>query len=124
MVAFWCYNLGVVGIDRWYDGLPTDVRAEVDAALELIQATTIEDAEDAEDLKPLRGRCGGLTEVKIEFVLNGQQYHLRILGVYGPGRSDFTLLWPFFKHGGPDYGPACRSANTRKRGLEKHDDRR
>jgi hypothetical protein len=34
-----------------------------------------------------------------------------------------VLLYGFRKRGGPDYGPACRAALNRKRGVE-HDGRR
>jgi hypothetical protein len=118
MVAFRCYESKTVGVDRWLATQRPEIRAEVDGALELLQPES--SLRGLPAVKPLRGKCKGLTEIKIDFSLGDAEIHIRILGYEGPGRSEFTLVWPFAKRGGADYGPACRSAQQRKRGIERY----
>ena len=125
MVAFYCYNpsgLKGRGFHAWYDHVSPEYRAEIDVALELVECDGT--LEESGLFKDLRGRCLGLTEIKIDFpddqVPRGE-VHFRILGYGTPDR--FVLLYGFQKHGEPDYGPACRSARNRKQSVER-DDRR
>ena len=120
MITFRCYETKTVGIHRWLGDQPPEFRAEIDAVLELIQAA--KGLDEILSVKALRGKCDGLTEIKIDFSLETELIHIRILG-YETRNSEFILLFPFRKRGGPDYGTACRSAFTRKRGVER-DERR
>jgi hypothetical protein len=103
----------------------------VDAALEIREREKALDNEHY--FKALRAKGEGLIEVLIDFELENddprarkqpkttkrtkEQVHIRILG-YGSA-SDFVLLYGFRKFGGPDYGPACHAAFSRKAGVEK-----
>jgi hypothetical protein len=119
MIAFWCYDpsdLDDGGIHGWYDEQPPEFRAEIDGALEVLAREKGHGT--APQLKPLRGACAGLTEVKIDFGGRRVQIHLRILGYEATPRV-FVLLTGFRKSGSADYGAACRSAHTRKRGVQK-----
>jgi hypothetical protein len=121
MVAFYCYNPSGRkgrGFHAWYDYLSAEHRSEIDVALELIENDKT--LEESGCFKELRGRCLGLTEIKIDFPDHQAQRgeaHFRILGYGTPDR--FVLLYGFQKRGERDYGHACRSANTRKRSVEK-----
>jgi hypothetical protein len=117
MVALRCYESKAAGIHCWLANQPAEYRVEIDAELELVQAA--EDLEGLNSAKPLRGKCEGLTEIKIDFWAGDDEIHIRVLG-YQTRSGEFILLWPFRKFGGPDYGPACRSAFTRKRGVERN----
>jgi hypothetical protein len=121
MVAFRCYESKSHGIHRWLANQLPEIQAEVSGALELLQAER--EFSGICSVKPLRGKCKGLTEIKVDFPLGKAAIHIRILGYEGPRNGEFTLLLLFIKKGGPDYGPACRSAHNRKRGVEK-DERR
>lgn len=139
MVAFRCYSGSSVEgrhEDAWRAALPFEFNGEVDAELELLQYHRT--LEDKRYFKALRGRCAGLTEVRIEFELEpddprsqsestrgrrGQRpkrpkINIRILG-FGTA-VDFVLLYGFRKRGEPNYGPACRAALNRKAGVERH----
>jgi len=128
MVAFRCYSPSGTkkrGFHVWYDGLSPDFRSVVDVELEL--ASRDKTLEESGRFKALRGKCRGLTEILIDFEIEPdvgtkrEEVHIRILG-FGTA-EDFVLLFGFRKRGGPDYGPACRSAHNRKRGV-KRDGRR
>ena len=143
MVAFRCYSRPGAEdrhIDAWRAALPSEFNGEVDAQLELLQRHRT--LEDKRYFKALRGRCAGLTEIRIEFELelddsrsqsDNQQRHqgrqrlkrpkivIRILGF--EAADAFVLLYGFRKRGEPDYGPACHAALNRKAGVE-HDGRR
>ncbi|SEC70490.1 hypothetical protein SAMN05444161_1667 [Rhizobiales bacterium GAS191] len=126
---FWqfkCYDPSGTGggIHEWYDGLSEDVRAQIDAAIEVLAITRTWDREAI--YEDLRGACDGLGEIRIDVPKGpGEQngsgpFHLyRILGFAGPGRREFTLLCGFKKDGTFDYGPACASAHRRKEGVTK-----
>jgi len=125
MVAFRCYNPSDIerrGFHAWYDGLSPDFRAAVDVELRLAERDR--SLEESGRFKSLRGRCRGLTEILVDFVIDrddatrSEEIHLRILG-FGTA-NDFVLLLGFRKRGGSDYGPACRSAHNRKRGVERN----
>jgi hypothetical protein len=128
MIAFRCYNPSGKpgrGFHSWYDGLSPEYRSAVDAELQLLQRDKT--LEESHRFKALRGKCLGLTEILIDFLIDDddpkkrEEVHIRILGV--GTAEDFVLLVGFRKRGGSDYGPACNSAHNRKRGVE-HDDRR
>jgi len=132
MVAFRCYSgSGAAGPhdDAWRAALPSEFNGDVDGQLELLQQHT--NLEDRRYFKELRGKCAGLTEIRIEFELEPDDPRLhhqdagprkkrpkrpkvviRILG-FG-GADDFILLYAFRKRGEPDYGPACHAAINRK----------
>jgi len=132
---FKCYDPGGQGgIHDWYDNLPEDVQAEVDAALETLGNTRGEWPTVLHER--LRGACYPLAEIKIEVdqddlddeardIREGagesedRKNHYRILGFEGPGRREFTLLCGFKKENNSDYGPACRSAKQRREGVIK-----
>lgn len=123
MVAFRCYSPSgdaAEHFDAWRAALPPEFNAAVDAELELIGRDRT--LEESGRFKELRGRCQSLTEIIIDFEPNTlrrkrEEIHIRILGFKDGG--EFVLLYGFRKHGGPDYGPACRSALNRKRGVER-----
>ena len=138
MVAFRCYSGSSVGSrheDAWRAALPPEFNGEVDAELELLQHHRT--LEDKRYFKALRGRCAGLTEVRIEFELepddprsqNESQRRLRgrrpkrpkiNIRILSFGTAvNFVLLYGFRKRGEPDYGPACHAALNRKAGVER-----
>jgi hypothetical protein len=116
---FWlfrCYALGGTGsYNGWYASLPVQVQTEIDNVLEILAATRKWPKELA---KELDGSCEGLAEIIVELLgADEQSEHYRLLGFFGPGRMDFTLLFGFRKTTASDYGAACRSALTRKEGV-------
>jgi hypothetical protein len=118
MVAFRCYDPssdGRGGIHAWYIELSPDFRAEIDSVMELL---SLEDSFDSiPEVKPLRGVCAGLTEIKIDFRLEQTEVHLRIFFV-GPGKREFTLLTGFQKEkSNAVYGTECSKAHERKDGV-------
>jgi hypothetical protein len=131
MVAFYCYDPsddGTGGIHIWYmEQLPA-VRSAIDAALEVLSHEVTLDENPA--FKPLRGKCSGLAEIKIDFPTPNKnsnndkkkksaQTHVRLLGPHEPPTVEFVLLTGFLKKGGPDYGPACHQAHNRHRGIQR-----
>jgi len=121
-----CYDpsgTGSGGIYTWLGTLRPEVLAAVDAAVEIVGAARhLTDLSDRL-YKPLRGRCTGLGEIIVEFdtgrkTAKGRSNfeHYRILTYEGPNRDELTLLHGFQKAGGPDYGPACRTAYTASEG--------
>src|SRR5438874_1657579 len=121
MVAFSCYHPTGAKLGArcaWRAPLAEEFDAEVDAQLELLSL----DDDLGGQFKELRTSCAGLTEIIIETELDSdeprkkkEKVHIRILG-FGSA-DDFVLLYAFRKKGGSDYGPACRSALTRKQGV-------
>lgn len=111
-----CYDLGgSASYKGQYDALPVYVQTEIDTVLEILAATRFW----TEPLcKELRGACDGLAEIIVELLgPNDQPEHYRLLGFFGPDRLEFALLWILKKDTDSDYGPACRSALTRKEGV-------
>lgn len=138
MIAFRCYSgSSAVGPhdDAWRAALPPEFNGDVDGQLELLQ--THKSLEDRRYFKELRGKCDGLTEIRIDIELEPDDPRLRheddpaprkkrprrpkiIIRILGFGdANDFVLLYAFRKRGGPDYGPACHSALNRKYGVDK-----
>jgi hypothetical protein len=121
MVAFRCYDPsadGSRGVHAWYTQLSPEFRAEVDSAMELLslEKTLVGHPE----VKPLRGACEGLTEIKIDFALGSSEIHLRILGFDGPGKDEFSLLTGFQKaKNNAVYGVECTKAHERKEGVTR-----
>jgi hypothetical protein len=122
MRSYRCYDpsaSGGGGIHTWYDPLPADVRAAIDATLELLAHE--DDWEGHPQVEMLRGACEGLSEIKIDMP-DGRKF--RILGFDGPRRREFTLLYGFDKSPGHvDYGPHCHSALWRKHAVERNNSR-
>ena len=117
-----CYDPssgGNGGIHSWYNLLPGDVKAAVDAALELV-ATEQGLLRDLPYYKELRGHCQDLDEVIVNLA-DGRLF--RVLTFKGPGRRDCTLLFGFEKTSTADYGQACDSARWRKQGVERDEKR-
>jgi len=141
MVAFRCYSRsGAAGLhdDAWRAALPPEFNGDVDGQLEVLQQHKT--LEDKRYFKELRGRCEGLTQIRIEFELDvddPRSHHentgppkkrqkrpkivIRILG-FGDAK-DFVLLYAFRKRGEPDYEPACHAARNRQKGVAR-DERR
>jgi hypothetical protein len=122
MVAFWCYDPSgdqSGGVHRWYDEQFPKVRSEIDGALEVMQHERVLDDLGVKRFKRLRGKCAGLAEIKIDFKLGAEKINVRLLGPYEPPTTEFILLVGFLKKGGPDYGPACRTAHNRHRGVKR-----
>lgn len=104
------------GVHAWYSQLDPAFRAEIDSTMELLALE--KSLDDSSEVKELRGSCDGLTEIKIDFELNGLEVHLRILGFHGPGRNEFTLLTGFEKdRNNSVYGAECAKANERMSGV-------
>jgi hypothetical protein len=126
MAAFRCYNPSRKrgqGFHAWLDRLPPEHRAAVDFVLTQIQAErNIRYEHHGGLFKVLRGKCLGITEIKIDFLVESDDgdelVHIRILG-FETSTTDFTLLHGFRKFGGPDYGPACRTALNRKQRVNR-----
>jgi hypothetical protein len=120
MVSFRCYDPSSDrrgGIHGWYARLLPEIRAEFDAALETLQY--VASLSGRPDVEAMRGACAGLTEVKIDVQLEDEEVHIRLLGVHGPGRREFTILGAMQKQSDADYGRACRSALRRKQRVER-----
>jgi hypothetical protein len=124
MVAFYCYDPsadGDGGIHIWYQAQVPAVRSAIDAALEVMSREDVLDEHPA--FKPLRGKCSGLAEIKIDFAIKKgaktEKIHIRLLGPHAPPTAEFLLLTGFLKKGGPDYGPACHQAHNRNRGAQR-----
>lgn len=141
MVSFRCYDPsidGSGGIHRWYyREISPDIRSEVDATIELLSVEAKLDGHP--NFKALRGKSGrGLAEIKIDIQIkkgNAQpkqrrrrkrkrrertQINVRILGPDNPPNKSFILLTGFIKLGDSQYGPMCKQAHSRKRGVEKN----
>lgn len=113
-----CYDpssSGTGGIHSWYNLLPGNVKAAVDAALELVAAEQ-GSLQDLPYYKELRGHCQDLDEVIVNLA-DGRLF--RILTFRGPRRRDCTLLFGFEKTSNADYRQACDSARWRKQGVER-----
>ena len=119
MVAFRCYDPssnGSGGIHAWYSQLSPEFRAEVDSVMELLSLEQF--FTGIPEVKPLRGACEGLTEIKIDFSLGATEIHLRILGFDGPDKEEFTLLSGFQKvRNNAVYGVECARAHERRDGV-------
>jgi hypothetical protein len=138
MVVFRCYDPssdGSGGIHWWYDRQITpEVRSAIDSALELMSREAQLDGHPK--FKPLRGKCSGLAEIKIDIPIERAEnsdrrpkrkrrrerteINVRILGCNNAPNTHFTLLTGFIKKGGSDYGPACRQAHSRSKGVSKN----
>jgi hypothetical protein len=128
-VRFRCYGLGgnSGSIHAWYDSLPAEVQAGVDAVLETLGNSRRPWPNTL--FERLHGACYGLAEIKIEVEQTTGETtepdaevppeHYRILVWEGQGRNDVTLLYGFKKENNADYGPACRSALRRRDGVKK-----
>jgi hypothetical protein len=121
--TFRCYHLGD-GIHGWYDALSGRAQAKVDTALGILAVMPQWDRQALYD--DLHGFCEGLGEIRIEVPMlpgekNGSDgvHHYRILGFKGPGRREFTLLFPFKKSDNFQYGDACKAALKRKDGVKR-----
>lgn len=109
---FRCYAPSGVGsgFHTWYDALTPEIVAEFDRCISLLRP--VRNWSEPE-FKPLVGACAGLEEIRFEVA--GRDY--RVLGFTGPRWLEFTLLLGFEKITTSSYGPACRSAHTRKAGV-------
>jgi hypothetical protein len=118
---FRCYDLGGAGsYNGWYGSMPVEVQTEVDNVLEILAATRKWPDGPEELTETMRGACAGLVEIRVEMPSpNETILHYRLLGFFGPGKMEFTLLYGFKKTNDSDYGPACRCALTRKQGVER-----
>ena len=140
MVAFRCYAAGGIGgeghRDAWRAALPPEFYGDVDGQLELLQQH--QSLEDRRYFKELRGKCTGLTEIRIEFELEPDDVRVRhertdprrrkrpkvVIRILGFGSAGgFVLLYAFRKRGEPDYGPACHAALNRKNGVDRDEQR-
>src|ERR1700734_469755 len=97
MVAFRCYDPsanGTGGIHLWYRAQIPEVRSAIDGALEVMAHEKSLDGHIA--FKPLRGRCSGLAEIKIDFPIKRRKktdhIHIRLLGPHNPPNVEFVLL--------------------------------
>jgi hypothetical protein len=137
MVAFRCYSsFGAAGPhdDAWRAALPPEFNGDVDGQLEVLQQHKT--LEDKRYFKELRGRCEGLTEIRIEFELELDDLRSRhentgppkkrskrpkiVIRILGFGNAKgFVLLYAFRKRGEPDYAPACHAALNRQNGVAR-----
>lgn len=113
-----CYDPSAIrgGIHSWYDLLPGEVMAAVDATIEMM-AMEPGQLTDLPHYKELRGACKGLDEIIIDLD-DGRKF--RVLTYRGPNRRDCTLLFGFEKLNNKQYGPHCHSAHWRKDGVERN----
>jgi len=121
---FWlfrCYALGGAGsYNGWYAALPVEVQTEIDNVLDILAATREWPNGPGELTEEMRGACRGLMEIRVDVPgPNETTLRYRLLGFFGPGKGEFTLLYGFVETNVSDYGPACRSALTRKDGVLK-----
>jgi hypothetical protein len=140
MVAFRCYDPsadGTGGIHHWYyKEISPEIQSEIDGALELMSLEAKLD-ENHPSFKALRGKGLGLAEIKIDIPVlddtptagkrKGKQkrrkkteINVRLLGPNEPPNTCFILLTGFIKLGGSDYGPACRRAHQRRKGVKRN----
>lgn len=114
MLALWtirCYvsPTGRDMIDDWYSRQPEGVQGALDVALEyLVQRPRNEWRRPEFDL--LSGKMRAIGEIRLK--VDNKQY--RILGFFGPGRSDFTLLVGSTKKG-KTYNPTGTLETALKR---------
>jgi len=95
-------------IDDWYNRQSDDVQGAVDVALEFLsQRPRLEWRRPEFDL--LSGKLRSIGEIRLKV---DKQY--RILGFFGPGRSDFTMLIGSSKKG-KNYDPT----NTMETALDR-----
>ena len=98
-------------IDHWYNRQSEKVQGALDVALEyLVQRPRSEWRRPEFDL--LSGRMRAIGEIRLKV---DKQY--RVLGFFGPGRSDFTLLIGSSKKGG-SYDPKGTLETALKRMSE------
>lgn len=121
---FWlfrCYALGGPGsYNGWYATLPVEAQTEIDNVLDILAATRDWPSGPDEITEEMRGACAGLIEIRVEMPgPNETILHYRLLGFFGPGKMEFTLLFGFRETNVADYGPACRSALMRKEGVQR-----
>jgi hypothetical protein len=96
-------------IDDWYSRQPEGVQGALDVALEyLVQRPRNEWRRPEFDL--LSGKMRAIGEIRLK--VDNKQY--RILGFFGPGRSDFTLLVGSTKKG-KTYNPTGTLETALKR---------
>jgi hypothetical protein len=101
-------------IREWYDGLDEEVKADLDAGIEILEKRP-----NNEWLRPrfapLKSKaCKGICEIRAD----GASGEYRVLGCYGIERNEFTLYVGFKKEHKSDYERACKAAQTRKREVE------
>jgi hypothetical protein len=109
-----CYCLGQDGGFRgWYDSQPNEVKARIHSVLELLCA--LPHWRQTPFYEPLRGKCDGLGEIKVEL----QGAHYRFLGYEDSDKGEFTILRWFRKETNADYGSHCPQALKRKEQVLK-----
>lgn len=121
--SFRCYAPGGAdgGIHAWYDALPIEVQAEIDATLETL--TNSRRPWPSSLFEKLRGGCHPLSEIKIAIPddenpdADPAQY--RILAWEGPDDNEVTLLYGFKKETN-DYSSYCHAALRRRDGVRKN----
>lgn len=135
-ITFRCYSKGV-GIDEWREGLADEVQSAMDAVLETLSWSPRRTWPETL-FEPLHGACADLHAVRIEVPITVDEdnpsdtpdekgddcAHWRIIAFEGPNRNEVTLLYGFEETNSSDYGPACRSAQERRTGVEKDGIRR
>jgi hypothetical protein len=137
MVDFRCYDPsadGSGGIHRWYNEVLPELQSAIDSALEVLKREKKLDGNFR--FKQLRKKCSGLAEIKVDVPIENvpelaelerkkrkdrrrTKITVRLLGPDEPPNTQFLLLLGFIKWGDNQYGPACREAHKRHKGVAK-----
>ena len=114
-----CY-LSVDGVNlvrQWWKSQETTIRTDLLTLLDWLQLPRLQWptgwCKSLED-RP-ESQCAGLEEIILDGKRgNGRKYYCRIIGFWGPGASDFTMLHAFEKSGDPSYETPCNEAQERR----------
>ncbi len=121
MVAFRCYvdRTGADKIRQWYDAQEGDVRAEMDAVIEVLQELSYA-RWDQPMYRELDGKpCQGLGHIRLITIDpdTHRDVHYRVIGFYEPEQDRFTLLYCFKKNDDPTLVNSCPQAQLRRADL-------
>jgi hypothetical protein len=101
-------------IGVWYGTQREDVQADLDAVMEILEATSRNRWPES-CFKELENRKGSQCEGLVELILeDDDEVQYRIFGFSGPRADDFTMLLPLKKNDDPTYKASCEEAQKRK----------
>jgi hypothetical protein len=104
-------------IGEWYAAQDEIIRGDfvgVIQILENVQRAQYDETIFKSLTKRAASKCVGLAEILID----RDARHYRVLGFRGPGGSDFTMVYAFYKNEIPKYGEPCAESLRRKAEVE------
>lgn len=105
-------------VKTWYDSLSKKAQAKFDVARDYLKQNPVNDWQRPH-YAPLHGPCRGLGEIR--FKMDNVQH--RVLGFFGPGRMEFTLLCCDIEKGGKLSKSTCDIALKRRDTIMQHQGR-